>query len=123
MRCTVLPVHTSPQPASISRVTRPPSHADLLVAVGKPEEVIAKVAPSADRLTVLTQDEVTSEERAVDAEVKTAVGSRGELRRVWGHTLYHLADLPFRCVADAIARSDSTALLAPSISRRLRHVS
>lgn len=45
---------------------------------------------------MLTQQETTSEEEAVDRAVKKAIGASGELRTVWGSTLYHIDDVPFR---------------------------
>ena len=66
---------------------------DLYVAVGKPEEVLPSLNPSA----VLWQQQVTHEELEVDRALQRACGSRGVgLEPVWGHTLYHLDDLPFQ---------------------------
>eukprot|EP00879_Flechtneria_rotunda_P024160 GHRR01025606.1.p1 GENE.GHRR01025606.1~~GHRR01025606.1.p1 ORF type:complete len:260 (+),score=90.08 GHRR01025606.1:202-981(+) len=69
----------------------------LLVAVGKPEEVITGAldgAAAAGNL-VLTQEEVTSEELAVDAKVARAVKGKAQVIRHWGPSLYHIDDLPF----------------------------
>jgi deoxyribodipyrimidine photo-lyase len=44
---------------------------------------------------VLTSEEVTSEEMAVDIKVRTAISGRAKLRSMWGHTLYHIDDLPY----------------------------
>ncbi len=48
------------------------------------------------QLTVLAQMEVTKEELDVDEGVRAALGSRGRLQLLWGNTLYHKDDLPFR---------------------------
>jgi hypothetical protein len=45
--------------------------------------------------TVLTMEESTAEERAVDARVRAAIAARGRLKTLWGHTLFHIDDLPF----------------------------
>lgn len=55
---------------------------------------------------VLAHAEVTSEETGVEAAVRQALkGSKppgaagGKLELLWGHTLYHMDDLPFESVA------------------------
>ncbi|CAG9466946.1 unnamed protein product [Pedinophyceae sp. YPF-701] len=68
---------------------------DLVVAVGRPEEVVARAAGEA--ATVVVQDETTSEERRAVGRVREAVGrSGGKVVSVWGSTLYHRDDVPFR---------------------------
>ena len=68
----------------------------LLVSVGTPESLIASALEGcADSCLVLTQQEVTSEELAVDAAVRTAVKGRAQLQTLWGSTLYQIEDLPF----------------------------
>jgi deoxyribodipyrimidine photo-lyase len=44
---------------------------------------------------VLTMTEVTSEEVRIDRQVRDAVSGKAKLRKEWGHTLYHIEDLPF----------------------------
>ena len=80
---------------------------DLLVARGKPEEVLPTLAPLAaaysagkTRVTVLAHAEVTSEETAVERAVARAMrgcpgGAAGSFELLWGNTLYQLEDLPF----------------------------
>eukprot|EP00282_Hemiselmis_andersenii_P002928 CAMPEP_0114137518 /NCGR_PEP_ID=MMETSP0043_2-20121206/15816_1 /TAXON_ID=464988 /ORGANISM="Hemiselmis andersenii, Strain CCMP644" /LENGTH=488 /DNA_ID=CAMNT_0001231395 /DNA_START=198 /DNA_END=1660 /DNA_ORIENTATION=- len=69
---------------------------DLLVTCGKPEEEIVKLM-NAGGTKVLTQEEVTSEELAVDNAVRAAIkASGGELETVWGYSMYHKDDLPFQ---------------------------
>lgn len=40
-------------------------------------------------------EESTSEELAVDAKVRSAISSRGRLKTFWGHTMFHIEDLPY----------------------------
>ncbi|KAF6262584.1 cryptochrome DASH1 [Scenedesmus sp. NREL 46B-D3] len=69
----------------------------LLVAVGGPEAVLPSalegVAPGAG--LVLCQEEVTSEELAVDAALQCAIRGQAELVRRWGPSLLHVDDLPY----------------------------
>ena len=73
---------------------------DLLVEVGKPEDVIAKYllsGPGATNL-VLTQEETSSEEHRAERAVKSAVkkaGRNNKMQTVWGSTLYHKDDVPY----------------------------
>ena len=70
---------------------------DLLIAVNKPENVIAELVGERGT-SVLAQREVTSEEILVESRVRQALESRSdraELELLWGATLYHRADLPF----------------------------
>lgn len=68
---------------------------DLLIAVGKPEEVLPQLLNERSNL-VLTQEEVTYEELQVDKKVRAAIQGRGQMELIWGSTLFHKADLPFR---------------------------
>mgnify|MGYP001806592254 CR=1 FL=1 len=68
----------------------------LLVSTGTPESLIASALEGcADSCLVLTQQEVTSEELAVDAAVRRAVKGKAQLQTLWGPSLYHIDDLPF----------------------------
>jgi hypothetical protein len=40
-------------------------------------------------------EETAYEETRVDAKVRAAISGRGKLETMWGHTLYHIDDLPF----------------------------
>eukprot|EP00667_Euglena_gracilis_P007028 EG_transcript_7094 len=66
---------------------------DLLVIVGQPEDHLPALLPPGS--VVLAQEEVTSEELAVDRQVEGALKPRARLVREWGATLYHRDDLPF----------------------------
>jgi deoxyribodipyrimidine photo-lyase len=68
---------------------------DLLVAHGRPEEVLPALTAAVDADVVSFQTLPTSEERTVERAVTTRLRERGvAVRRQWTHTLYHLADLP-----------------------------
>ena len=58
---------------------------------------------------VLTTEEVTSEETAVDGRVRSAVQGKGKLVVEWGHTLHHIDDVPFEAdMTDLKARRRSS---------------
>jgi deoxyribodipyrimidine photolyase len=69
----------------------------LLVAVGRPEAVIASALEGCAEGAnlVLTQQEVTSEETGVDAAVRRAIKGKAQLTPLWGPSLYHFDDLPY----------------------------
>eukprot|EP00435_Cladocopium_sp_Y103_P005393 s1754_g1.t2 len=70
---------------------------DLLIQVGKPEELLPKLLDK--KSIVLTQEEVTSEELRVDnalrQSLKDAAGCEA-FEYCWGSTLFHKDDLPFQ---------------------------
>eukprot|EP00850_Spirogloea_muscicola_P018764 SM000175S03311 [mRNA] locus=s175:257026:269190:+ [translate_table: standard] len=83
---------------------------DLIIRYGKPEEVVPKIAHELKAHTVFVQRETCDEEirvekgvaremeRLDEAATIPADGSRKHrvrLEYVWGHTMYHLDDLPF----------------------------
>jgi deoxyribodipyrimidine photo-lyase len=65
-----------------------------LVRVGKPEDVLPTLLSSGS--SVLTQEEVTSEELRVDGAVRLTLGDDIRLEYCWGSTLFHKDDLPFK---------------------------
>ncbi|KAK9915425.1 hypothetical protein WJX75_009007 [Coccomyxa subellipsoidea] len=69
---------------------------DLLIHMGRPEEALQGLMREGQQLTVLAQMEVTKEELDVDKAVRAALGHRGSLQLLWGNTLYHKDDLPYR---------------------------
>lgn len=72
---------------------------DLLIRVGKPEDVLPPLLPQGSALC--TQEEVTSEELRTDAQVRGALASGVAWEYCWGSTLFHKDDLPFkRSLAD-----------------------
>lgn len=66
----------------------------LLVAYDRPEEFIGKLTKEMKdcRTKIVYQDEVCSEEQAIEFNVKKHFGSS---EAVWGSTLYDLNDLPY----------------------------
>ena len=78
---------------------------DLLVGVGRPEDVLPTlVIPARDgegaatgaTTTILWQEQVTSEELEVDAAIRSALpAGAATVEPVWGGTLYEKKDLPF----------------------------
>ena len=55
----------------------------------------AGLLPDGQQALVLAQTEVTSEEAEVDAGVRARLGGRGQLRLLWGNTLFHADDVPY----------------------------
>jgi deoxyribodipyrimidine photo-lyase len=69
---------------------------NLVVRQGLPELIIPKLVQSLGITDVYYQREVTSEELAVEQALAAALQSENvNLRSFWGHTLYHIDDLPF----------------------------
>lgn len=69
---------------------------DLVVRVGKPEEVVAALAEQTKAKAVYTSEEVTYEEVSVDGRLENRLKAQGsELKFCWMSTLYHYDDLPF----------------------------
>lgn len=68
---------------------------DLLIRQGKPEEVIPVLVQQLGITAIHYSEEVTSEERAVEHSLKTAIAPLHiPLIGFWGQTLYHPMDLP-----------------------------
>ncbi|PSN13283.1 cryptochrome DASH [filamentous cyanobacterium CCT1] len=73
---------------------------DLVVRVGKPEEIIPELVKAYGVETVYWHEEVTAEERQVEQALESKLAAQGCASEVyWGATLYHPDSLPF-----AIAR-------------------
>jgi deoxyribodipyrimidine photo-lyase len=69
---------------------------DLLIRRGLPEVVIPQLCQELAVSAVYYSREVTSEETQVEAVLESALTKNGiQFQGVWGHTLYHLDDLPF----------------------------
>ncbi|KTG08572.1 cryptochrome DASH [Haloprofundus marisrubri] len=68
---------------------------DLLVRRGRPETVLPDLAETLGVDTVYFHTWPTPEEMTVEAAVKSALRAADvDLRRFWGHSLYHVNDLP-----------------------------
>lgn len=69
---------------------------DLIVRVGKPQEVLLNLAKAHGVQKVYTSKEVTAEERQTGKAVEKALFAFGiETHFIWQSTLFHLDDLPF----------------------------
>lgn len=70
---------------------------DLLVYEGTPESIMPSLMVKEGETTVLAQEEVTDEELRVDMRMRKAIKPLGGvLKLVWGSTLYHRDDLPYK---------------------------
>lgn len=68
----------------------------LIVRVGKPEEILPRLAIELEAEAVYCSEEVTSEETDVDAKVEEALQAMGKsMSFFWTSTLFHIDDLPF----------------------------
>ena len=71
--------------------------AGLVVRIGHPEVVLAQLVAQVDARAVYFHDEPTTEEQAVADAVTAAMrGVGATVQSVWGATLYHIDDLPYR---------------------------
>lgn len=69
---------------------------DLVLRRGRPEDVIPELVRAHGVEAVCFHKEITSEEVDVEEAVRAALRDTGAApRHVWGHTLYHINDLPF----------------------------
>jgi deoxyribodipyrimidine photo-lyase len=70
--------------------------ADLIVRIGKPEEILPELAQTMQATALYTSEEVTQEEIDVDTALEKELKKIGvAMRFYWMSTLYHLDDLPF----------------------------
>ena len=68
---------------------------ELVVREGRPERVLPEMASAVGADLVSMHTWPTPEEMGVEAAVKTELRDRDvRIRRLWGHTLYHVNDLP-----------------------------
>ncbi|CAI7739934.1 unnamed protein product [Closterium sp. NIES-53] len=69
---------------------------DLVLRVGRPEDVLPRLARAVGAQAVVLQQEVTAEESRVEAAVAARLKEEGvEAQTYWGSTLFHVDDLPF----------------------------
>jgi len=66
---------------------------DLVIHMGKPEKIITDLVNEYDIDLVFTSKEITREETDVENALKEKLGPK--LSFVWGHTLFHINDIPF----------------------------
>lgn len=70
---------------------------DLIVRIGKPEEILAKMAADLKVAAVFASKEVTQEETTIEASLSKRLKPLNiEIELVWIATLYHARDLPFQ---------------------------
>ncbi|KAL0033876.1 hypothetical protein WJX77_008773 [Trebouxia sp. C0004] len=69
---------------------------DLLIHMGRPEDALTELANVEQKTTILLQTQITSEELSVEAKVKRALKGQAQCECVWGHTLYHPEDVPYK---------------------------
>lgn len=68
----------------------------LLVHVGKPEDIVPRLAEQYRVNAVYAHKEVTSEEVSVEEALELALWRlKVPVNYFWGHTLYHVDDLPY----------------------------
>ncbi|MFK8103896.1 MAG: DASH family cryptochrome [Saprospiraceae bacterium] len=69
----------------------------LLIVQGEPEVVLPKLVEKLKANFMFFQKEIASEECAVeDALTQSLAASKCSLKSIWGKTLYHLDDAPFK---------------------------
>ncbi|KAI8466584.1 MAG: DNA photolyase [Monoraphidium minutum] len=69
---------------------------ELVVRVGRPEEVLPQIAAAVGAARAYCQAEATAEERRVEGAVARALDAQGvALKVLWGGTLFQPDDLPF----------------------------
>lgn len=69
---------------------------NLIIRQGLPEVIIPELVTHLGITALYYHQEVTSEARAIEAALQTALKPLGvQVQAFWGHTLYHLDDLPF----------------------------
>ena len=69
---------------------------DLIVRVGKPEEIIPQITQEVGAKAVFTSEEITQEEIDVDSQVEQRLEAIGvEMKFFWMSTLFHHDDIPF----------------------------
>ena len=69
---------------------------DLIVRLGKPEEVLPALATQTQAQAIYWHEEVTAEETTVEEAVASKLEASGlTVQTYWGATLYHPDDLPF----------------------------
>jgi len=69
---------------------------NLLIKIGKPEDVLPKLVKQHRATHLIYQKEIASEELTVENNLESALqNSNCEVTSIWGKTLYHPEDAPF----------------------------
>lgn len=70
---------------------------DLVVRVGKPEEILVSLAKSIGADGLYAHQEISCEEVQCESRVSAALQQEGvNVKYFWGSTLFHVDDLPFK---------------------------
>ncbi|KAK4788175.1 hypothetical protein SAY86_019494 [Trapa natans] len=70
---------------------------DLVVRVGRPEEVLPEMAKAIGADAVYVQREVSKDAVKTEERIEAAMKDEGvEMKYFWGSTLFHMDDLPFK---------------------------
>eukprot|EP00252_Welwitschia_mirabilis_P014724 TRINITY_DN3256_c0_g1_i1.p1 TRINITY_DN3256_c0_g1~~TRINITY_DN3256_c0_g1_i1.p1 ORF type:complete len:495 (-),score=93.38 TRINITY_DN3256_c0_g1_i1:543-2027(-) len=70
---------------------------DLVVRIGRPEEVLVELAKEVGADALYVHQEVSHEELVAEKKIYSALQDEGvETKFFWGSTLYHIDDLPFK---------------------------
>ncbi|KAL6957902.1 1,3-beta-glucanosyltransferase [Sarracenia purpurea var. burkii] len=70
---------------------------DLVVRIGKPETVLVELAKAIGADAVYAHREVSHDEVKAEEKIEAAMKDEGvEVKYLWGSTLYHVDDLPFK---------------------------
>eukprot|EP00271_Cylindrocystis_brebissonii_P020429 TRINITY_DN6759_c0_g1_i1.p1 TRINITY_DN6759_c0_g1~~TRINITY_DN6759_c0_g1_i1.p1 ORF type:complete len:558 (-),score=118.63 TRINITY_DN6759_c0_g1_i1:627-2300(-) len=74
---------------------------DLIIRVGRPEDVLVELAKQVGAEAVYAHQETTKEETQAEKDLTAALKEEGmESKFFWGSTLYHVDDLPFASLAE-----------------------
>ncbi|XP_068644975.1 blue-light photoreceptor PHR2-like [Aristolochia californica] len=70
---------------------------DLIVRIGKPESVLLELAKAVGAEAVYAHREVSHDEVRTEERIEKVMKEEGiETKYLWGSTLYHIDDLPFK---------------------------
>jgi deoxyribodipyrimidine photo-lyase len=70
---------------------------DLIIRIGKPEDILAKMAADLEAAAVYASKEVTQEETTIEANLAKRIKPLNiEIELIWIATLFHARDLPFQ---------------------------
>jgi len=90
---------------------------DLLVGVGKPEDLLSKLCGPDD--SVFCAEQVASEELRVDAAVRRSLPTGARLKPVWSGTLYDAADIKLQFGGDYSSMPDVFTPFRNKVESRL----
>ena len=70
---------------------------DLIIRIGKPERILSDLAEDFECETIFTSKEIAQEETDVEIGLSKRLKPLNiDLELIWGATLYHVRDLPFK---------------------------